>query len=301
VEWSPAIERWLDRLATDRALSPNTLRAYGVDLAHLGAFARERGVMRPADADLELLREWMWSLDRDGASRATMARRAAAVRGFFAALARAGEIPLDPAARLKAPRPDRRLPKVPSRARTDAMLGALGAAADGEDPRAVRDLAIVELLYASGLRVGELAGLDIADVDGPRRTVRVLGKGAKERVVPFGAPAGRAIARWLEVRGALARPEAPTPALFLGTRGGRIGARTVYGIVERLLRDDATAGPRGPHSLRHAAATHLLDGGADLRIVQEFLGHASLGTTQLYTHVSIEKLREGYRLAHPRA
>ncbi len=129
----------------------------------------------------------------------------------------------------------------------------------------------------------------------------MLGKGAKERVVPFGAPAGEALARWLDVRSVLAREDAPSNALFLGAQGGRISVRVVYRVVERQLRDDTTAGPRGPHSLRHAAATHLLDGGADLRVVQEFLGHASLGTTQLYTHVSVEKLREGYRIAHPRA
>ena len=299
--WAAAIERWLDRLVLARGLSPNTIRAYRTDLADLAAFAAERGAETPADVDLELLRGWMWRLDQDGATRATMSRRAAAARGFFAELARDGVIGADPAARLKAPRPDRRLPRVPSLGRVAELVSGLEDAAVSGDPVALRDLAIVELLYAAGLRVSELVGLDLADVDAPRRTVRVLGKGAKERVVPFGVPAGRALARWLDVREALADPARPTAALFLGVRGGRIDVRVVHRLVSRLLGDETGSGPRGPHTFRHAAATHLLDGGADLRVVQEFLGHASLGTTQLYTHVSIEKLREGYARAHPRA
>jgi len=301
MEWAPAIEGWLDRLAAQRGLSPHTLRAYGNDLAGFARFADARGAAGPAQVDLELLRDWMWSLDREGASRATMARRAAAVRGFFGALERDGVIDRDPAARLRAPRPERRLPRVPSRKQATETLDALGAAASEEDPLAVRDLAIVELLYAAGVRVSELVGLDLPDLDLARGTVRVLGKGSKERVVPFGAPAARALSRWIDARAALARDDSPTNALFLGARGARMGTRAVYGMIERLLRDEHASGPRGPHAFRHAAATHLLDGGADLRVVQEFLGHASLGTTQLYTHVSIEKLREGYRLAHPRA
>lgn len=301
MQWAPAIEGWLDRLAAERGLSAHTLRAYGGDLDGLARFATERGAAGPREVDLDLLRDWMWSLDRQGASRATMARRAAAVRGFFARLERDGLIPRDPAARLRAPRPERRLPRVPSRKQAADTIEALVAAAAADDPAAVRDLAIVELLYAAGLRVSELVGLDLGDVDLLRRTVRVLGKGAKERVVPFGAPAAHALGRWVDARSALVGDAAGTTALFLGARGGRLGTRAVYAIVERLLREDGASGPRGPHAFRHAAATHLLDGGADLRVVQEFLGHASLGTTQLYTHVSVEKLREGYRLAHPRA
>jgi len=302
MDWERTSAAWLDRLAVERGLSSNTIRAYRSDLASLTDFAEEQGVASPADADLELLRDWLWMMERGGASRATMGRRAAAARGFFAGLARDELIPADPASRLRAPRPARRLPRVPARPQVDGILDALGAAASEDDPVAIRDLAIVELLYASALRASELAGLDLADLDLERRTVRVLGKGAKERVVPFGAPAARALDRWLAVRRVLAGGGQPdSAALFLGTRGGRIGTRALYRLVERLLPVDASTGPRGPHALRHAAATHLLDGGADLRVVQEFLGHASLGTTQLYTHVSIEKLREGYRLAHPRA
>ncbi|MBO9577809.1 MAG: tyrosine recombinase XerC [Microbacteriaceae bacterium] len=315
--WAATIEGWLDRLAVERGLSAHTLRAYGGDLASLAAFAEKRGVHELADVRLDLLREWLASLDDEGASRATMARRAAAVRGFFAALARDGAIEADPAIRVRAPRPGLRLPRVPSRAQADDIFKRLEAAAEEGDPVAVRDLAIVELLYASALRVSELVGLDEGDLDLAERRVRVLGKGAKERVVPFGFPAAAALERWCGIRSAML--PAPDPvhapghrssgrispaierALFLGVRGGRIGTRAVYALVERLLPAEGSAGPRGPHTLRHAAATHLLDGGADLRVVQEFLGHTSLGTTQRYTHVSIEKLRESYGRAHPRA
>jgi len=177
------------------------------------------------------------------------------------------------------------------------MLAGLAARATTGDRMATRDLAIVELLYASALRVSELAGLDVRDVDLGRLTVRVLGKGSKERVVPFGVPAKNAIAAWIDVREASIQ----NPALFLGARGGRIGTRAVYSLVADLLEALPGGGPAGPHALRHTAATHLLDGGADLRAVQELLGHASLGTTQIYTHVSTERLKESYAMAHPRA
>ena len=183
----------------------------------------------------------------------------------------------------------------------DDLLAALSARADDGEPGALRDLTVIELLYATGVRVSELTGLDVDDVDLDRLTVRVLGKGAKERVVPFGVPARTIVRRYL----ADARPRLAVdrsgPALLLGTRGGRLGSRAVYELVAGLLEEMPGAGPAGPHALRHTAATHLLDGGADLRAVQEILGHASLGTTQIYTHVSTERLKESYRIAHPRA
>jgi integrase/recombinase XerC len=172
----------------------------------------------------------------------------------------------------------------------------------GGDPRAARDLAIIEILYASALRVSELVGLDLADIDLDRLTLRVTGKGAKERVVPFGVPARSAVVDYLRVaRPTLAVVSADSAALFLGARGQRLGVRAVYRLVAGLLADLPGSGPSGPHALRHTAATHLLDGGADLRAVQELLGHVSLGTTQIYTHVSAERLQQSYRLAHPRA
>jgi len=181
----------------------------------------------------------------------------------------------------------------------DGILDGLTARAVSGDPVSTRDLAIIELLYASALRVSELVGLDVNDIDAGRLTARVTGKGSKERVVPFGVPAQRALGAYLEHRPAFA--VRPTAALFLGVRGGRVGTRAVYELVAGLLAGLPGSGPSGPHALRHTAATHLLDGGADLRSVQEMLGHASLGTTQLYTHVSAERLKESYRLAHPRA
>ncbi len=202
---------------------------------------------------------------------------------------------------MRAPKADKHLPRVITRDQIDGLLTDLGERAEDGDPAALRDVVVIELLYAAGIRVSELTGLDVDDVDLDRLTLRVVGKGSKDRVVPFGVPALRAVRRYL----ATARPGLATersgPALLLGARGGRLGTRAVYQLVASLLVDLPGGGPAGPHTLRHTAATHLLDGGADLRAVQEILGHASLGTTQIYTHVSTERLKETYRIAHPRA
>ena len=303
MELTEAIDAFTRRAAGARGLAPTTVRAYRGDLDRLAAFCRERGAERIEEVDLELLREWLWVQTREGAAPASIARRTAAVREFFAESRRTGVIAVDPAARLRSPRPANRLPRTPTRQQVASMLDALAVRAEGGDAVPVRDLAIMELLYASGVRVGELVGLDLGDVDRGRRTLRVLGKGSKERVVPYGAPAAAALDRYL----ALARPvlearaASPSPALLLGARGARIGARAVHTMVAERLAAFPAEGPAGPHVLRHAAATHLLDGGADLRTVQELLGHASMATTQRYTHVSIERLKEGYRVAHPRA
>jgi integrase/recombinase XerC len=306
-----AAEDFTSHLAAERGFSPQTVRAYRSDLAALAAFAQTRGADGAEALTLDLLRDWLWQGSQAGASKATLARRSASARSFSAWLARTGVLGVDPAVRLRAPRPDRTLPRVLNRGQMDGILSGLARRAAEDDPVGRRDLAIVELLYASALRVSELTGLDVDDVDLDRLTVRVLGKGSKERVVPFGVPAQGAIVDYLR----LARPDlaqaaaaqSPTraadagPALFLGARGRRLGTRTVYQLVAGLLADLPGTGPSGPHALRHTAATHLLDGGADLRAVQEMLGHASLGTTQIYTHVSTERLKESYRLAHPRA
>ncbi|WP_241701458.1 tyrosine recombinase XerC [Leifsonia shinshuensis] len=207
----------------------------------------------------------------------------------------------DPAARLRAPKADKHLPRVITREQIDGLLSALGERAESGEPAAVRDVAVIELLYAAGIRVSELTGLDVDDVDLERLTLRVVGKGSKERVVPFGVPALRAVQRYLSTARPALVTERSGPALLLGARGGRLGTRAVYQLVAALLADLPGGGPAGPHTLRHTAATHLLDGGADLRAVQEILGHASLGTTQIYTHVSTERLKETYRIAHPRA
>jgi len=315
VQLDAAIDAYAHHLGRVRGLGAHTVRAYRSDLLDLARLAEERGVAGVDGLDLELLRDWLWQGTQRGLAPATLSRRAAAVRGLTAWLVESGELAADPAVRLRAPRPGRHLPRVLSRAQLDGILAGLEQRAAEGEPVALRDHAIVELLYASALRVSELAGLQRGDVDLERRTVRVLGKGAKERVVPFGGPAARAVARWIEQgrpallaeaaspgpAGAPRGPARETTALFLGARGGPIGTRSVYELVARLLADVPGRGPAGPHSLRHSAATHLLDGGADLRAVQELLGHASLATTQIYTHVSTERLRESYRLAHPRA
>lgn len=305
MELTRAIDAYLEHLDTGRRLSPHTVRSYRADLADLARLAAELGAETVADLDLELLREWLWRGSQRGLAPSSLARRSASVRGFTAWLLDRGHLSVDPARRLRAPRPGRHLPRVLSREQITAVFDGLAARAEGGDPVAVRDLAIVELLYAAGLRVSELVGLRLDSLDAARRSLRVIGKGDRERVVPYGAPAGRALDRYLEQgRPALlaARVDGSDPGtLFLGRRGGPLAARSVYQLVATLLADVPGAGPVGPHTFRHTAATHLLDGAADLRMVQEFLGHASLATTQIYTHVSTERLRESYRQAHPRA
>jgi len=283
-------------LAGERGFSANTVRSYSSDLASLVAFAETRGVVDAAGLDLDLLRDWLWQSSTDGLAKSTLARRSAAARAFTGWLARESITDMDAAARLKSPRPDKHLPRVLSREQMDGVFASLTIAAATGDEIALRDLAIVELLYGAALRVSEVAGLDLDSLDLERQTVRVLGKGSKQRVVPFGNPARRAVVAYREVR-----PAATTTALFLNTRGNRVASRSIYEVVARILNEIPGSGPSGPHALRHTAATHLLDGGADLRAVQEMLGHASLGTTQLYTHVSTERLKQSYALAHPRA
>jgi len=297
---SSAAEAFAAHLQHVRRLSPATIRAYAADLRDL---ERLVGDVPLRDIDLEKLRDWLWQATQRGDARATLARRAASVRSFFSWAKEEEHIGVDPSLRLVAPKRGRTLPTIASQDGMRTLLDSRRAEAAQGDVISLRDHAILELLYASGARVSELCGIDIDDLDQDRATVRVRGKGAKERVVPFGIPARDAIAAYLSrARPALiARAAVPTPAVFLGARGGRVGPRTVYTLVANALGPIVGADAVGPHALRHSAATHLLDGGADLRAVQEILGHASLGTTQIYTHVSSERLTATYRLAHPRA
>lgn len=281
--------------------SPHTVRAYVGDIADLLAFAAARGGTTPADVDRVTLRAWLADMDRDGAARATIARRSAAVRCYTGWATRCGLMTEDPATRLGSPKVRRDLPEVLRQGQAAQLLNVTAVRADDDDAVHLRDRAMLELLYATGIRVSELVGIDLDDIEWSRSTVRVLGKGAKERVVPFGVPAARAVRKWLsDGRPALWSPLAGH-ALFLGARGGRVDPRVVRRVVHLLLGFLADAPDVGPHGLRHSMATHMLEGGADLRSVQELLGHSSLGTTQIYTHVSIERLRGAYEQAHPRA
>lgn len=299
------VRAFAGHLRLERGLSEHTVRAYTGDVTNLFAHLDRVGEGEPEDVTLADLRTWLANLHAGGADRATLQRRAAGARAFFAWASRTGRLPGDPAQALRSPKVDRRLPPTVEVDQARQALDGLAARIEEtEDPDELaarrRDLAIVEVLYASGIRVSELAGLDTGDLDAQRGLVRVLGKGGKQRTVPLGAPALRALDAWLAVRPRLARPAAGQ-AVFVGDRGARIDPRVVRRIVHRALRAVPDAPDLGPHGLRHAMATHLLEGGADLRSVQEMLGHSSLATTQLYTHVSGDRLRKAYQQAHPRA
>ncbi|SNS29319.1 tyrosine recombinase XerC [Rhodococcoides kyotonense] len=288
------------RLGRDRSL--HTIRAYAADAESLlGYLAQERSSESVADLDLTLLRAWLAQQARSGSARSSIARRTSSARALTAWLTRTGRIDTDPALRLSSPSAKRSLPTVlkPGHA-TDALVAAESGAAE-RDPIALRDCLIVEMLYATGIRVGELCGLDMDDVDTARRLVRVLGKGNKERSAPYGVPAAQAIEAWVTHGRPKLVNERSGAALLLGRRGGRIDPRQARTAVHDVLDAVPGAPDMGPHGLRHSAATHLLEGGADLRVVQELLGHASLATTQIYTHVSVERLRSVHDRAHPRA
>ncbi len=294
----PAFER---HLRAERGRSVHTVRAYLRDVA---VFLRDAGVVDDeglSDVTLADLRAWLGVLSRRGAARATIARTSASLRTFFGWLERTGRIATDPSLRLTAPSRHRTLPPVLAQRSAAALLDVAEVAADDDDPVHLRNRAALELLYATGIRVGELVGLDVDDVDFSSDVLRVVGKGDKERRVPFGVPARTAVSEWL----ARGRPRlagsGSGPALLLGRRGRRADQRQIRAVVHELLRHVPDAPDLGPHGLRHSAATHLLEGGADLRMVQELLGHASLATTQIYTHVSVERLKSSYAQAHPRA
>jgi integrase/recombinase XerC len=296
-------------LRSERSLSPHTVRAYAGDVTSLLEHAHRRGAQGPADLGVTQLRSWLAIQHESGAARATLARRAAAARTFTAFARRQGWLATDPGPRLGTLKTRRALPRVLRNEEMTAVLAGLDAAvrraqASGRPPEAavaLRDAAVLELFYATGIRVSELCGLDPGHLDHGRRTVRVRGKGDKERTVPVGVPAIRAVTRWLEAGRPLLATTASGQALFLGVRGRRLDPRTARRIVHQRLREGGTTRDTGPHGIRHSTATHLLEGGADLRSVQEILGHSSPATTQIYTHVSIERLKSSYRQAHPRA
>lgn len=286
-------------LELDRGMSPHSVRAYTGDVRHLLAYAESRG-RTWREVDLPLLRGWLASMVAARLSRATVARRGAAVRSFFGWALESGLVDADPSARLVTAQPGATLPPVLGVEAATQLLEVARLAATSDDPLTVRDWVALELLYATGVRVGELVAADVGDVDRSGRLLRVMGKGGKERVVPFGVPAARALDAWLEdARERLVTRDSGA-ALLLGARGRRVDQRQVRALVHRAA---AAAGVDdvAPHALRHSTATHLLAGGSDLRSVQEILGHATLTTTQRYTHVTPERLRSSYEQAHPRA
>lgn len=316
VELAELLDDYERYLRVERGLSEHTVRAYLGDtlslLAHLAGLGAHptlpvdelRAAFTAVDLrtlDLTALRGWLADQMAAGASRTTLARRAASARTFTAWAVARGALPHDPGLRLAAPRAHRTLPAV---LRTEQAADAMRAAelgAEQADPIALRDRALVELLYATGIRVGELCGLDLDDVAPDRRVLRVFGKGGKERMVPYGTPCATALDTWLTD----GRPELSTgrsaAALLLGARGGRLDPRTARRVVHETVGSVPGAADVGPHGLRHSAATHLLEGGADLRTVQEILGHATLATTQIYTHVTVDRLKAIHDRTHPRA
>jgi integrase/recombinase XerC len=288
-------------LVSERDLATHTVRAYLGDVAGLLQHAARLGHVDATRLDLRTLRSWLAKQQTVGRSRTTLARRATAARVFTAWLLRTGRAESDAGASLGSPKAHPSLPPVLRADEAADLIRTAARLADDGSPVGIRDVAMLELLYATGIRVGELVGLDLDHVDRDRNVVRVLGKGRKERAVPFGHPAARALERWLAHGRPALRVEGAGAALFLGARGRRIDQRAVRTLVHRRIAEVPGAPDIGPHGLRHTAATHLLEGGADLRSVQELLGHASLATTQLYTHVTTDRLRRAYQQAHPRA
>lgn len=300
MELDMSVEMFIETVRVEYGYSEHTARAYRRDLEHFMEHARQRNLRVVHDLDIEVFRDWLWNRKQQGRAPSTLARNVATLKSFGSWLERSGIVAGNPASRLRAPKPAASLPRVLSPHQIEVILARLTEEADTLEPVALRDHAVVELLYATGMRVSELCSVDLEHVEAGERTVRVLGKGRKERIVPYGRPAAHALERYL----ASGRPRLqlkPQTALFLGVRGFRLSPSTVYQRISRYVRMEPGSGPKGPHTLRHSAATHLVDGGADLRVVQELLGHSSLDSTQVYTHVSMERLANSYRTAHPRA
>lgn len=299
-----AVQAFERHLTAERGLAANTVRGYVNDVSDLAEHASRMGVTDAAGIDLSVLRSWLARTAARGRTATTLARRAAAARSFTRFAARTGLAAADLGSTLATPKVTRRLPAVLRTDQAARLLDGERAAptADaGAHAIAVRDQAILEMLYATGVRVSELCGLDLDDLDYERSLIRVIGKGSKERAVPVGRPALAALSAWLDTGRERLRTPASGTAVFLGVRGRRVDPRIVRTVVHARIAQVEGAPDLGPHGLRHSAATHLLEGGADLRSVQELLGHARLATTQVYTHVSVERLVRTYERAHPRA
>ena len=298
MDFSEVFSKYENHLLNDRALSENTIRAYLGDLQSLISHLENLGLSTIENLDLAHLRSW---LAAQGGARTSLSRRATSIKVFTKWAAKERLIESDVGVNLATPKAHRILPNVLDAVSANLALKSLETrVAEESGAESIRDLAIVELLYASGARVSELCGLDLTDVDYDRQTIRVFGKGSKERVIPIGNPAINALNNWLNIRSEFLN-KTSGQAIFLGKKGKRIDQRQVRTIVYKTLEALEGFERMGPHALRHSAATHLLEGGADLRTVQEILGHASLATTQIYTHVSAERLHKAFKQAHPRA
>lgn len=290
-----SLHLFLDSLKA-RGMSDNTLKAYRADISDLIEFLKDTS----QELSLNALRDWMWRQSEAGATKSTLARKTSSAKTFTEFLFQRGLIDFDPGLRLKAPKLERTLPKVASERSLSEVFERLSKLATEENPSALRDMCAFELLYATGMRVSELASLNISEIDFSRKLLKVTGKGNKQRMLPYGEAAAKAIDLWIRQGRPKFQIESSPESLLLTSRGKRVGVRQLYSLVANQLAQTPT-GAAGPHTLRHSAATHLLDHGADLRAVQEILGHASLATTQIYTHVSVERLRDAFEQAHPRA
>lgn len=297
----PIIDRFIQYLELELGRSTNTAKAYRKDLEDLVEFVVGRGCNELGEVGIMELRGWLADQRNHGLTSATIARRATAARTFFAWATHNGHLTEDPAAALVIPKVSKKLPNVLQQNQANQIMQRAATRADDNSPEHIRDLAILELMYATGIRVGELVGLDINDIDQSRRTIRVTGKGSKQRVVPFGSKADQTLTSYLKIARKSLANENSGQAVFLGSRGKRIDQRVVRKMVTEVLATLEGVPDLSPHGFRHSAATHLIEGGADIRAVQEMLGHASLSTTQLYTHVSMDRLRAVFEQAHPRA
>lgn len=294
------IAAYEEHLVLVRNLADNSIRGYVSDLESFLRHLEKLQIDEFSQLELSHLRSWLADLQSSGVARSTMARRIVSIRAFTYWAASQGWIKSDFGAALAIPKPHKTLPEVLDIADTEVVIASMQTRADEDpNPLTIRDLAMIEVLYATGIRVSELCGLDLRSIDESRNTLQVMGKGSKERVVPIGIPALDALRHYLKI----ARPELVAEksgsAVFLGSRGSRIDQRTVREVVYQAMM--AVGSKMGPHGLRHTAATHLLEGGADLRTVQEILGHSSLATTQIYTHISPDRLQKAFDNAHPRA
>jgi integrase/recombinase XerC len=282
--------------ALARGLSANTIKSYKSDIADLLEFLDKKQLEISTDS----IRDWLFAISQAGGSKATLARKTSSIKAFTAWLFEREILSEDSGLRLRSPKLDRPLPKVATEVSLESIFERLRERSVGQQPSALMERVAFELLYATGMRVSELAGVNLQDIDHSRALIRVTGKGNKQRMLPYGSPAADALDQWIRFGRPKLQTEKSPDSLLLSSRGLRVGVRQLYSLVARELGQTPT-GKAGPHTLRHSAATHLLDHGADLRAVQEILGHASLGTTQIYTHVSVERLRKSFEQAHPRA